>query len=295
MKAIIFGASGQDGHYLKELLFDNNIQVIAVSRSGNGIIADVGIYSAVESLIKEHKPDFIFHFAAISTTRHFALFENHNAISCGTLNVLESVKLYSPHSKVFLSGSAMQFRNEGAPIDETTPFEANSAYSLSRIHSVYAARYYREYFGLKTYIGYFFNHDSPLRNEHHVNQKIVKAALRLATNKDEKLELGDINVKKEFNYAADAVSAAWILVNQDVEFEAVIGSGEAHTIEEWLDYCFSKINRNWRGSVVINENFVAEYQILVSNPGRIMSMGWKPKVNFYQLADIMMKSIEYNG
>ena len=75
----------------------------------------------------------------------------------------------------------------------------------------------------------------------------------------------------------------------------MVGSGEAHTIEEWLDYCFSKINRNWRGSVVINENFVAEYQILVSNPGRIMSMGWKPKVNFYQLADIMMKSIEYNG
>jgi len=288
MKAIIFGANGQDGYYMTNLLKDLKVETIRVSRKGNATITDISDYDKVEGLIKYYQPDYIFHFAATSTTRHSALFENHNAISTGTLNILESVKLQSPHSKVFLSGSAMQFKNEGAPIDESTPFEGSSAYSVSRIHSVYTARYYRETFGVKTYVGYFFNHDSPLRSENHVNQKIAQSAIRLAKGETEKLELGNINVKKEFNYAGDIVEAVWILVNQNAESEAVIGNGEAHSIEEWLDYCFKKIDRDWRESVVLKEDFVAEYKILVSNPARIKSMGWQPKVSFFELADMMM-------
>ncbi|WP_315824121.1 GDP-mannose 4,6-dehydratase [Paraflavitalea speifideaquila] len=155
MTAIIFGANGQDGYYLSELLLKNNLQVIPVSRQGNVVKTDVADFESVKSLIQQHKPDYVFHLAANSTTRHEALFENHTTIATGTLNILEAVKTIWPQAKVFISGSGLQFKNEGRPIKETDAFEARDAYSVSRIQSVYAARYYRT-LGLKVYVGYFF-------------------------------------------------------------------------------------------------------------------------------------------
>jgi len=291
VKAIIFGINGQDGYYLKSILEKLSLQVIGVSRShGDWIRSDVSNYDLADTLIKLHQPDYIFHLAANSTTRHEALFENHQSISTGTLNILESVKMYCPKAVVFLSGSAMQFKNDGVPIDEKTLFEASSPYSVARIQSVYAGRYYREKFGLKIYVGYFFNHDSPLRTEKHVNQKIVRSVQRISKGSNEKLELGNIEVQKEFNFAGDIMEAVWLLVNQTVVFEAVIGSGFAHSIKEWIVYCFEKINRNWEDYVVESNFFNTEYQILLSNPGLIKSLGWQPKVTFYELANMMIET-----
>ncbi len=290
MNAIIFGITGQDGYYLKQLLSSMKIEIIGVSRFGDEwVIGDVADYAFVEELIKDYRPDYVFHFAANSTTNHSALFDNHKAISTGTLNILESVKIHSPQTRVFLSGSAVQFENVGLPIDENTPFRAGSPYSVARIQSVYAGRYYRDTFGLKVYAGYFFNHDSPLRTERHVNQKIAAAARRIANGSTAKLELGNIDVRKEFNFAGDIVEAVWMFVNQDGFFEAVIGSGQAYSIKDWLEYCFTRINKPWREFVEISHNFLPEYQILVSNPRLIKSIGWQPKVDFYKLADMMME------
>ncbi len=292
MKAIIFGSNGQDGFYLTELLKKQNspIDVIGISRKNSSVLGDVSDYSFVEDIVTCHKPNFIFHFAANSSTHHEALFDNHNAISTGTLNILECVRKYQPDCKVFLSGSALQFKNDDLPIDEMTPFSASSAYSVARIHSTYAARYYRDTFGIKVFVGYFFNHDSPLRTEKHVNQKITAAVKRIANGSREKLELGNIEVKKEFSFAGDIVEAVWTLVNQEknISFEAVIGSGLAYSIKEWLDYCFKKIGKNWEDYVIQKPNFISEYKILVSKPNVIKRLGWQPKVSFEQLADIMM-------
>lgn len=289
MKAIIFGASGQDGVLLADLLRKKSIEVIEVSRSHSGIKGDVSDYHFVSDLIKKSEPDYIFHFAANSSTSHEAMFDNHAAISGGTLNILESTRLYCPEARIFLSGSAMQFFNNGVPISEATPFESSSPYSIERIHSVYAARYFRSSFGMNIFVGYFFNHDSPLRDERHVNKKIVNAVKRIAQGSPEKLELWDVEVKKEFNYAGDIVAAVWLLVNQNMVYEAVIGSGEAYSIKKWLEICFSKINKNWQDYVVINPVKRPEYQILVSDPRLIHSLGWKPKVNISGLAEMMMQ------
>jgi GDPmannose 4,6-dehydratase len=219
------------------------------------------------------------------------LFDNHTAVSTGTLNILEAVRLYSPQTKVFLSGSALQFKNDGSPIDEQTAFEASSAYSVARIHSIYAGRYYRSAFGLQVYAGYFFNHDSDLRSEKHVNQKIAATVKRISKGSNEKLEIGNIDVLKEFNYAGDVVQAVWVLVNQSQISEAVIGSGEADSIKEWAEYCFNKVNLNLQDHLIVNNDFIPEYKILVSKPALIKQIGWQPKVNFNQLADIMMEAI----
>jgi GDPmannose 4,6-dehydratase len=291
MKSLIFGINGQDGYYLSLLLAEQGCEVKGFSRSpGYDFQGDVGDFNSVEKAIRQERPDYIFHFAADSTTKHDALFSNHNAISTGTLNILESVKKHSPVAKIFLSGSAMQFKNEGLPIDEQTPFAATSPYSVARIHSVYAGRYYREILGLNVYIGYFFNHDSPLRTERHINKKIVAAVKRIAEGSNEKIEIGDIEVKKEFNFAGDIMRAVWVLINQSKIFEAILGCGHTHSIRTWIEYCFNKIGKNWQDYVVIRQDFVPEYNVLVSNPQLIKEIGWKPETGFTQLADMMMEA-----
>ena len=288
MKALIFGSNGQDGKFLSDLLERKQIEVIGISRSNARMVGSIVDFALVESVIKSQRPDFIFHFAANSTTQHAALFDNHSTISTGTLNILEAVRLHSPHTKVFLSGSALQFKNDGVPIDEKTAFEASSPYSVARIQSIYAGRYYRSAFDLQVYVGYFFNHDSELRSEKHVNQKIVATVKRISNGSDEKLEIGNINVLKEFNYAGDVVQAVWQLVNQNQIFEAIIGSGKAYSIKEWAEYCFNKVNLNWKDHLVIKHDFIPEYKILVSNPTLISQIGWQPQVGFNELANIML-------
>src|SRR5450432_2527508 len=115
MKAIIWGAGGQDGYYLSKLLLSEGVELIQISRSGNFLHTDISDWKDVSELIKVHKPEFIFHLAAQSTTQHFAWEENHRTISTGSIYLLEAVRLFSPHTKIFLSGSGLQFKNNGAP------------------------------------------------------------------------------------------------------------------------------------------------------------------------------------
>jgi GDPmannose 4,6-dehydratase len=287
--AIIFGANGQDGYYLSRLLAENNVEVTGIARKGGNVQADISDYNSVKELIGSIQPDYIFHFAANSSTRHDLLFENHSTISTGTLNILESVKACSPKSKVFISGSGLQFRNEGLPIKETDPFEARDAYSLARIHSVYAARYYR-HLGISTYVGYFFNHDSPRRTERHVSKMIAAAVNSIAKGeRSAPIEIGDMEVKKEWTYAGDVVEAVWTMVQQDEIFEATIGSGKAYSIATYLEACFSFIGKDWKKYVQVKPGFKAEYKQLVSDPGTIFSLGWRPEVDIPELVKMMLK------
>lgn len=287
---MIFGANGQDGYYLNKLLKLNNIEVILISRNSGSVTGDVADSEFVENIIKDKQPSYVFHFAANSTTKHSALLENHATISSGTLNILEAVKKHSPYAKVFISGSAMQFKNDGNPISEKTPFESSSAYSAERIYSVYLSRYYRKKFNIKTYVGYLFNHDSPFRTENHINQKIVMSAINIAKGSQEKLIIGNIDVKKEFNYAGDIVTAIWKLVSQNDINEIIIGSGVAYDIRFWLEYCFNKMGLKWQEHTIQDEKFITDYKLLVSDPKLLMSIGWKPTKNIFELADIMLNS-----
>jgi GDPmannose 4,6-dehydratase len=289
MIALIFGANGQDGYYLIELCKLKGIESIGVSRSGNWLHGDVSNYDTVERLIKKYLPTYIFHVAANSTTLHEALFENHATISTGTLNVLEAVRLHSPSSKVFITGSGVQFENRGNPISENSNFEASSPYSVARIHSVYAARYFRS-LGLRVYVGYLFHHESPLRKPTHVSKMIALTVKRIAAGASEIIELGDISVRKEWTFAGDVAKGIFTLIEQDKTFEAVIGSGVAYSIENWLEQCFGIIGKDWRDYVRIRADFVPEYRILVSDPATINTLGWSPSEDLRGLAKIMMTS-----
>ena len=284
--ALIFGINGQDGYYLRWLLEAKGITVSGVGRQQNN---DSGILNLqwITDLLADHKPDYIFHFAANSSTRHEVWMENHQTISTGTFNILEAVKTVSPLSKVFISGSGLQFKNSEKPILETDPFEARDAYSVSRIQSVYAARYYRS-LGIKTYIGYFFNHESPRRTEKHISKMIAEAVKKINAGEDRIIEIGDPAVVKEWTYAPDIVEAVWTLIQQDEVFEAVIGSGKGYSIQQYIEYCFAFINRDWKKYVKIKDGFKAEYRTLVSDPSTITGLGWKPKTDIRELVKIML-------
>jgi GDPmannose 4,6-dehydratase len=288
MRALIVGSSGQDGHYLREHLAGEGVEVIGVSRrEGPRGGVDVADRDAVFALVRDLRPDFVFHLAARSTTRHDALFDNHSAISTGALNVLEAVRLHAPDARVFLTGSGVQFRNSGAPIGEDDEFEASSPYSVSRIHSVYAARYFRR-LGVRAYVGYLFHHDSPLRGSGHVSSIVASAAARIAAGSAETLEIGDASVEKEWTFAGDVAAGMWTLVRQDACAEAVIGSGVAHSIRDWLAACFGAVGLEWSHHVRVKQGFTPEYRRLVSNPARIRALGWAPKVGFEELAGLMV-------
>lgn len=287
MKAIITGANGQDGFYLTQLLLAKGIEVIGIARNGNFIKIDISDFNSVKRIIEDHQPAYIFHLAANSTTAHHALFDNHNAISTGTINILESVKQVSPHTKVFLSGSGLQFINKDVPIKETDEFDASSAYSIARIHSVYAGRYYRT-MGLKVYAGYFFNHESPRRSERHVSKMISEAVKRIANGSNEIIEIGDMSVKKEWTFAGDVMKGLMTLVEQDNIFESVIGSGVGYSIKDYIEKCFSFIGKESKLYIKQNENFIPQYKQLISDPSTIFSLGFKPETNFDAFVKMML-------
>jgi GDPmannose 4,6-dehydratase len=292
--AVIFGAAGQTGTYLAEVLQRRGYDVIKSSRTSGLHRVNIAHFVEVESLLATLRPNLIFHLAARSTTRHEALFENHDVIATGTLNVLEAVKRHVPEARVFITGSGVQFINKGVPINEETPFEASSPYSIARIQSVYAARYYRQ-LGLATYVGYLFHHESPLRPSGHVSQKVACAASAIASGTDTRLEIGDLAVTKEWTFARDVAEAIVTLLEQDQVFEVVIGSGEGHTIKEWVEACFSIVGLDWRRHVSVIPGFEPEYRFLVSDPRRILSLGWRPQTSFAELAHLMMKSARSKG
>ena len=292
MIALIFGASGQDGHYLTRSCNSRGIDVIGVSRSpGNWIQGDVSHYAQVESLVSAHQPDFIFHLAANSTTRHEALFENHQTIVTGALNILEAAQRHAPRARIFIAGSGLQFRNSGKPISESTDFHATSAYGVARISAAYAARYYRLR-GLKTYLGYLFHHESSLRKASHVSMKIASAARSAGRGGDGSLQIGDPKVAKEWTFAGDVAEAMLTLVSQDNVFEAVIGSGETHTILEWIEACYGEVGKPWQDFISVENHFQSEYQALAADPRLIRSLGWKPQVSFSSLARAMVNSTD---
>ncbi len=283
-KVLIFGASGQDGYYLTKQCIVNGLEPIGISRS-DGNIAE---FSFVENLCLLHKPEYIYHLAANSTTRHDALFENHATISSGTLNILEAVRMHCSACKVFITGSGLQFVNRGHPISEHDEFSATSPYAVARIHTVFAARYYRS-LGIRSYVGYLFHHDSPRRPEQHVSAMVAAAARRIAAGDTRPLMVGDMSVRKEWAHARDIVAGIWTLVNQDDIYEAVIGTGIDYAIQDWIETCFSAVGLDWREHVQSREGFKAEYPRLVSDPATMFGLGWRPKETLASLAREMLE------
>ncbi len=287
MKALVFGSSGQDGFYLRQILNKHGVDCVGASRSGDDLKVDVADIHRVREVINSIKPSYIFHLAGTSSTSHEFLWENHNSIATGTLAILDAVEKESKNTRVILVGSGLQFVNNSKPIAETAELDSSSPYVVARNHSLFASRYYRTR-GLRVKFGFLFNHDSPRRTRHHLNMKIADFAARAAIADHGKLQIGDTTAIKEFGFAGDIMEALWILANNEQVHECVLGTGIGHSVEEWLERCFNVVGLDWRYYVSNLPGFTSPYSSLISSPVTIKSLGWQPNVGINELAELMM-------
>jgi GDPmannose 4,6-dehydratase len=288
MRALIFGGSGQDGFYLKQSLMRDRIEVTSAARSAGDLIVDVSDAALVAEVIRCVRPDLIFHLAAKSSVSHEHLWENHASIATGTLAILEAVDRFASSARVFIAGSALQFINEGLPLNEDSRLDSSSPYCCARNYALHVSRYFRSR-GHRVYFGFLFNHDSRFRTSCHLNMRIAESAARAAIGQPHKLRIGDLEAEKEFNFAGDIADAMLRILQQEDEFEFVVGAGQAFSVLKWVELCYQFVGLDWRDHVDSDSEYKSPYQRLVSDPNRLLRLGWLPSVGISELADDMMK------
>jgi len=291
LRSIIFGAGGQDGFFLREYLLSLGHKVFSFTHYSDvvGSAVDVADFKSVNDIIKEISPSHIFHLAARSSTRHEFILENHKAIVDGALSVLESVDRNVPDASVFLASSGLVFKNIGRPIKETDPCIINTAYAMARLEALQIARYYRQR-GRKVFVGFLFNHESPLRPPDSVARKIAGSVAEISLGIQKTIPIGNANVVKEWMWAGDAVSAIVHLLNQNELFEVCIGDGIGRSVRDYALACCEAVGITLDDYLIEMPSYQAEYSILVSDSAKIRSLGWEPKVDLDNLARRMVSA-----
>lgn len=285
-KAIIFGASGQDGFYLKEHLLLSGYQVFAFSRSSSPSI-DIGRSEDIQPLLSEIRPELIFHLAAKSSVSHDYILENQNSIVNGTLSLLDAVDKLLPEARVFLASSGLVFENHGKPISVENKLVVSSAYALSRMQALEISRYYRGR-GRFIYTGFLFNHESPRRPARSIARAIARDVVEIFQKKKEFLNIGNADVIKEWLWAGDAVRAMSLLLMQENIFEVCIADGAGHSIRTYSKKCCEYLGLDVDQYLRSTENFSAQYSVLVGDSAPLRALGWEPKVDIDGLARIMI-------
>ena len=293
--AIIFGGGGQDGYFLNKLLLSLNYQVTVFTFSGGtiGSPLDVSDFNRVETVLKKYRPEIIFHLAARSSTRHEFILENHRAIVDGAVAILEAVDRHIPNSKVFIASSALVFKNEGLAITESNELITDTAYALARVEALHVARYYRKR-GRKVYVGYLFNHESPMRPINSVVREVTRGIVDIHYGLKKTLSVGNSSVVKEWMWAGDAVAAIITLVCQDDIFEACIGDGIGKTVHDYAISCCNVLGILPEQNVIEVSSYEAEYAVLVSGSSIISSLGWIPKLNMEMVAKKMIEAERFD-
>lgn len=297
-RALICGISGQDGAYLARLLSDKGYQVHGTARdaqmAGFGNLIRLGIreritchsmalndFRSVLQVLAKVLPDEIYNLAGQSSVglSFDQPVETLESISVGTLNLLEAMRFIGQPMRLYNAGSSECFGNTGGvPADEETPFRPRSPYAVAKATAFWEVANYREAYHLFACTGILFNHESPLRPERFVTQKIVKSACRIAAGSGEKLHLGNISIARDWGWAPEYVEAMWLMLQQDQAGDFVIATGETNTLEDFVAEAFRCAGLEWREHVISDPSLLRPTEIMVSrgNPARAASMlGWQ--------------------
>jgi len=274
MKALICGIGGQDGSYLAKLLLEKGYEVIGTSRDSMiapftnlerlGIKHQVSLVSmaindfrSVLTVIDTHRPNEIYNLAGqTSVGLSFEQpVEAMESITQGTLNMLEVIRFVDPTIRFYNAGSSECYGDTGAEgADEDRPFWPRSPYAVAKASAYWLTRNYRESYGLHANTGILFNHESPLRPERFVTQKIIRAAARIAIGSKEKLNLGNIDIYRDWGWAPDYVDAMWRMLQRDEGGDYVVATGESCALEEFVQKAFAHFGLDWRAHVTINRD-----------------------------------------
>lgn len=315
--ALITGITGQDGSYLAELLLDKGYEVHGLIRRastfntrridhiykdphGNGDkvnfylhYGDVTAADTLLDVIYNVKPDEIYHLAAQSHVRvSFDMPEyTGNVTGLGTTRILEAIRKAGMKSRFYQASSSEMFGNAKPKQSETTPFQPRSPYGAAKLYSYWMAHNYREGYGMFCVNGILFNHESPRRGETFVTRKITQALANIRAGKQKHLYLGNLESRRDWGYAPEYVEIMYLMLQQDKPDDYVVGTGEAHKIEELLDAAFGYVDMDWHDYVRIDPRYYrpTEVDYLEADPSKAKkALDWEPKIKFDELVKIMV-------
>lgn len=306
-KALICGISGQDGAYLARLLLEKGYQVYGTSRDaqmstfGNlqrlNIRKEIGLKSAalndfrsVLQILRKVKPDEVYNLAGQSSVglSFEQPVETLESITIATLNLLEAIRFTGEPIKFYNAGSGECFGELADRVaDEDTPFRPRSPYAVAKAAAFWEVANYREAYGLFACSGILFNHESPLRPERFVTQKIICAAQRIAMGCKEKLHLGNISIRRDWGWAPEYVEAMYLMLQQATPYDYVIATGESYKLEDFVIAAFDYFGLDWRQWVESDASLLRPTEILANrgNPEKARKLlNWKTQ---YKMRDVV--------
>jgi GDPmannose 4,6-dehydratase len=257
------------------------------------VYGDLNDASSLNKVIRTVKPDEIYHLGAQSHVRvSFEVPEYTGEITgLGTVRLLEAIREAGVKTKFYQASSSEMYGNAPPPLNERTPFQPRSPYAAAKVYAHWMTVNYRDGYGLFACNGILFNHESPRRGETFVSRKITKAAARIKLGRQDKLFLGNLDAKRDWGYAPDYMEAIWLMLQQDQPDDYVIATGEAHSVREFLDEAFGRLDIEWKKHVEIDPRYYrpTEVDVLLGDASKSRKkLGWQPKVKFKELVQLMV-------
>lgn len=315
-KALITGITGQDGSYLAELLLHKGYEVHGIIRrastfntrridhlyrdphNGKDVrlflhYGDLASSDSLERVVHHVVPDEVYNLGAQSHVRvSFDMPEYTGDVTgIGTTRLLESVRRSGIETRFYQASTSELFGSASPPQSEETPFQPRSPYAAAKLYAFWMTRNYSQGYGLFACNGILFNHESPRRGETFVTRKITRAVARIKAGMQDTLYLGNLDARRDWGYAPEYVEAMWDMLQQEEPYDLVIGTGEAHTVREFVDEAFSYVDLDYRDYVQIDPRYFrpTEVDYLEADTRKAKKIiGWEPKVRYHDLVRIMM-------
>jgi GDPmannose 4,6-dehydratase len=313
MRALICGISGQDGAYLAELLLRKGYTVIGTSRDAQtssfsgltrlGIVDKVQRESmathdfrSVLQLLRKAEPDEIYNLSGQSSVglSFTQPVETLDSMIAGTLNILESIRFLGKPTRFYSAGSGECYgdTDSGGAVEDA-PMRPRSPYAVAKATAYWLVANYREAYGLHASTGILFNHESPIRPLRFVTRKIVATACRIAQGSDEKLVLGNIQIRRDWGWAEEYVEAMWKIVQAEVADDFVIATGVSNSLENFVKETFAELDLDWRDHTVVSRELFRPTDISdgkgnASKAQRLL--GWKARAHMKEVISMMIRA-----
>jgi GDPmannose 4,6-dehydratase len=314
-KAMITGLTGQDGSYLAELLLSKGYEVHGLKRRVSSFntgrvdhiyqdsheagarflihYADLSDGPSLSRLLTEIAPDEVYNLAAMSHVQvSFEVPESTADITAlGALRLLDAARRAVPDCRFYQASSSEMFGSAPPPQNELTPFHPRSPYACAKLFAHAVTVNYREAYRMHASSGILFNHESPRRGETFVTRKVTQAVARIKLGLQDRLYLGNLNARRDWGYAPDYVRAMWLMLQQEEPDDYVIGTGESHTVRDFVEKAFAHVDLDWREYVAIDPRYnrPSEVDFLLADAGKARrQLGWEAEVRFEDLVRIMV-------